>query len=938
MLRVLLTNDDGIQAEGLQTLRRALAQVDDVELAVIAPDANQSATARSITTRRPIWVEEIDFGDGTVGYATDGTPVDCVRFASLGLIDGFTADLIVSGINHGSNLGDDITYSGTVAAALEGVVLGIPGIAVSQQSAAREMDFRLGDRFDFEAAAAFTARLVEEIDDLPLPEGTLLNVNVPVRRDRRRRRRPARQADLPRPAHGRRGGLRPQAVPHLRRRARLPRRGGHRPRRHRRVPDRGHPAALRPQRRAGAPDAPGLRPRAPAGARGPRSGMSGSATARADELKRELAHHNHRYYVLDDPEIGDDAYDALLDELRAIERDHPELVTPDSPTQRVGAEPVSKLEKVRHLQPMFSLANARSEEELRAWVARMRSHLAREGIDEAAFEYVAEPKIDGLAISLVYRDGVLERGATRGNGEVGEDVTHNLRTIPSIPLSIDDAPPLIEVRGEIYMSLSDFTALNERRAEAGLSTFMNPRNSAAGTIRQLDPQLAAERPLSMWCYGIGATEGIAFTSHWESLEWLRKHGFRVNGDVRKLDTEDEVVAQCLAWQERRGALDFEIDGVVVKLDDFELQRRLGVVGRDPRWAIAWKFPPTTAVTKLHEIHWNVGKFGDLHPFAALEPVHVGGVTVKLATLHNEEDLARKDIRAGDEVIVLRAGDVIPQVLSPAPHAVENPDRSPPARPPERCPVCDTPTIKEGVFTRCPNRDCPDRRWQLLKAFAGIMEMDGLGEKQVARLQQEGLVRTFADFYRLTREQIMELEGYGEVSADKLIASIQASREQPFGRVLFALGIEGVGWVTGRSLAQRFRTIDALLAATPEQIAETSGVGPKVAELIHRQLADPLMRAQIDELRPYVRFEEEGPPPGEGPLADKTFVLTGTLPDLTREEATRRIEAAGGKVTSSVSRKTDYVVAGASPGSKLEKAERLSVPVLDEAGLLELLSG
>jgi DNA ligase (NAD+) len=665
--------------------------------------------------------------------------------------------------------------------------------------------------------------------------------------------------------------------------------------------------------------------------------MTDSA-ARADELKRQLAHHNHRYYVLDDPEVGDDVYDALLDELRAIERDHPELVTPDSPTQRVGAEPVSKLEKVRHLQPMFSLANARSEEELRAWVARMRGHLAREGIEDPRFEFVAEPKIDGLAISLVYRDGVLERGATRGNGEVGEDVTHNLRTIPSIPLKIDDAPPLIEVRGEIYMSLSDFAALNERRAQAGLSTFMNPRNSAAGTIRQLDPQLAAERPLSMWCYGVGATEGIAFSGHWESLEWLREHGFRVNGDVRKLDSEDEVVKQCLAWQERRGALDFEIDGVVVKVDDYELQRRLGVVGRDPRWAIAWKFPPTTAVTKLHAIQWNVGKFGDLHPFAELEPVHVGGVTVKLATLHNEEDLARKDIRPGDEVIVLRAGDVIPQVLSPAPHAVENPDRSPPPRPPERCPVCDTPTIKEGVFTKCPNRECPDRRWQLLKAFAGIMEMDGLGEKQVARLQQEGLVRTFADFYRLTREQIMGLEGYGEVSADKLIVTIQASREQSFGRVLFALGIEGVGWVTGRSLAQRFRTIDALLAATPEQIAETPGVGPKVAELIHRQLADPQMRVQIDELRAYVRFEEEGPPPGEGPLADKTFVLTGTLPDLTREEATERIGAAGGRVTSSVSKKTDYVVAGASPGSKLEKAERLGVPVLDESGLLELLSG
>jgi DNA ligase (NAD+) len=660
---------------------------------------------------------------------------------------------------------------------------------------------------------------------------------------------------------------------------------------------------------------------------------------RADELKRQLAHHNHRYYVLDDPEVGDDVYDALLDELRAIERDHPELVTPDSPTQRVGAEPVSRLEKVTHLQPMYSLANARSEEELRAWVARMRSHLAREGIEDPDFEFVAEPKIDGLAMSLVYRDGVLERGATRGNGEVGEDVTHNLRTIGSIPLSFEDAPPLIEVRGEIYMSLSDFTALNERRAEAGLPTFMNPRNSAAGTIRQLDPALAAERPLSMWCYAIGKTEGISFSSHWESLQWLREHGFRVNDDVKKLDSEDDVVARCLGWQERRGALDFEIDGVVVKVDDVELQRRLGVVGRDPRWAIAWKFPPTTAVTRLNHILWNVGKFGDLHPFASLEPVHVGGVTVKMATLHNEEDLARKDIRAGDEVIVLRAGDVIPQVLSPAPHALENPDRSPPTRPPARCPFCDTPTVKEdSVFTKCPNLECPERRWQLLKAFAGIMDIDGLGEKQVARLQQQGLVRTFADFYRLTREQIMGLEGYGEVSAEKLLGAIEASKQQPFGRVLFAIGIEGVGYITGRNLAQRFRSIDALLAATPEEIADTPGIGSKVADLIHRLLADPQMRAQIDELRPFVRLEVEGPPPGEGPLAGKTFVLTGTLPDLTREEATERILAAGGKVTSSVSKKTDYVVAGASPGSKLEKAERLGVTVLDEPKLLELLSG
>jgi DNA ligase (NAD+) len=660
---------------------------------------------------------------------------------------------------------------------------------------------------------------------------------------------------------------------------------------------------------------------------------------RAAELRRELAYHNRRYYVDDDPEIGDDAYDALLDELRRLEAEHPELVTPDSPTQRVGDEPVSKLEKVRHPAPMFSLANARSEEELRAWVDRMRNHLAREGIEDPRFDFVAEPKIDGLAISLIYEDGVFVRGATRGNGEVGEDVTHNLRTIASIPLKIEDGPPLLEVRGEVYMSLPDFAALNERRAERGLSTFMNPRNSAAGTIRQLDPALAAERPLSMWCYAIGVTDGLRFTSHWESLEWLRAHGFRVNGDVKRLESEDAVVAQCLHWQERRGALDFEIDGVVVKVDDFELQRRLGVVGRDPRWAIAWKFPPTTAVTRLNAVNWNVGKFGDLHPFAALEPVHVGGVTVKAATLHNEEDLLRKDVRVDDEVIVLRAGDVIPQVLSPAPHAVERPDRSPPPRPPERCPFCDTPTVKpEGaVFTRCPNRDCPERRWQLLTTFAGVMDIDGLGEKQVRAFQDRGFVRTAADFYRLDRDALLALDGYGEVSVDNLLRSIAASKDRPFGVVLFAIGIEGVGYVTGRSLAAQFRTVDALLTASAEDIAQTQGIGPIVAQLIHDQLADEQMRSLIEDLRGLgLNFEQEGPPPGEGPLAGKTFVLTGTLPALTREEAQERIQAAGGRVTSSVSKKTDYVVAGASPGSKLEKAERLGVAVLDEAGLLGLL--
>jgi DNA ligase (NAD+) len=664
--------------------------------------------------------------------------------------------------------------------------------------------------------------------------------------------------------------------------------------------------------------------------------------ARAAQLREQLHHHGYRYYVLDDPEIGDDEYDALLDELRAIEAANPELVTPDSPTQRVGGEPVSSLPKVEHEIPMLSLANARSEEELRAWVARMRGHLAREGIEDPQFSFVAEPKIDGLAISLRYEDGVLVRGATRGNGEIGEDVTHNLRTMPTIPLKVDGAPAVLEVRGEVYMSLKDFAGLNERRAEAGLSTFMNPRNAAAGTIRQLDPRLARDRPLSMWAYGIARVDGIAFQGHWEALGWLREHGFRVNADIQLLPSEDEVVEQCLAWQDRRGNLDFEIDGVVVKVSDLELQRRLGAVGRDPRWAIAWKFPPTTKVTTLKDIMWNVGKFGDLHPFAVLEPVHVGGVTVKLATLHNEEDLARKDLRVGDEVIVLRAGDVIPQVLSPAPHAVERPDRAAPPRPPERCPSCDTPTVKpaEGVFTMCPNQLCPGRQWQLLKHFVsrGAMDIDGLGEKQVYQLQQAGLVRTAGDFYRLTPEQLLELEGYGEISANRTVQNIADSKQRPFGRVLFAIGLEEVGFVTGRNLAQRFRTIDALLAAGPEEIEQTSGVGPKMAHKIHEQLAEQPMRALIEDLREVgVSMALEGPPPGEGPLAGKTFVLTGTLPELTREEATERIERAGGRVTSSVSKKTDYLVAGASPGSKLEKAERLSVAVLDEAGLLALLA-
>ncbi|HEV2943904.1 MAG TPA: NAD-dependent DNA ligase LigA [Solirubrobacteraceae bacterium] len=665
------------------------------------------------------------------------------------------------------------------------------------------------------------------------------------------------------------------------------------------------------------------------------------SAGRVKELRSTLEEHAYRYYVLDDPVIGDGEYDALLDELREIEREHPELASKDSPTQRVGAEPVGKLEKVPHLEPMLSLGNARSAQELRAWVERMRNHLAREGIKSPKFEFVVEPKIDGLAISLIYRNGVLERGVTRGNGEVGEDVTHNLRTIGAIPLRITGAPPLLEVRGEVYMSLRDFAALNERRAQAGESTFMNPRNSAAGTIRQLDPADAAKRPLSMWCYQVGVTEELSFKTHWQGLLWMREHRFRVNPDIKRLASEDEVIEQCLQWERRRGELDFEIDGVVVKVNDLELQRRLGSVGRDPRWAVAWKFPPTIAVTKLEKVMWNVGKFGDMHPYAVLEPIEVGGVSIKMATLHNEEDLARKDIRAGEEVIVMRAGDVIPQVLSPAPHVAERKERPSPPLAPGRCPFCNTVTVKRAgsVFTKCPNRDCPARAWQLLKHFVsrGAMDIEGLGEKQVALLQERGLVKTAGDFYRLREEQLLELDGFGEISARNLVAAIEASKERPFARVLFALGIEEVGEVTARNLAQGFGDAGALLQAPAEQIAKIPGIGQKMAASIRTQLDDERMQALLGDLQEIgLCFKQEGPPPSEGPLAGKTVVLTGTMPNWSREQATERIMAAGGRVTGSVSKQTDFVVAGESPGSKLGNAERMGVRVLDEGGLREVL--
>ncbi len=672
-----------------------------------------------------------------------------------------------------------------------------------------------------------------------------------------------------------------------------------------------------------------------------------AAAQRAAELRRQLEHHNHRYYVLDDPEISDPEYDDLLRELIALEEQHEELRTPDSPTQRVGAKPVAGLGEVRHPQPMLSLANARDEGELRAWEKRVSNMLTKQGIAEQEIEYVTEPKIDGLAISLVYENGVFVRGATRGDGEIGEDVTQNLRTIGAIPLRMRDtgeAPsPLVEVRGEVYLPLADFARLNEQQAAAGQRTFANPRNSAAGSLRQLNPQVTRSRPLSIWCYGIGASEGLDHATHFESIEWLREHGFKVNQDVELHRDIESVAEASRRWEERRDELDYEIDGVVIKINDYETQAALGVVGREPRWAIAFKFAPTTAVTKLEKIGVNVGRTGNLIPYAILEPVQVGGVTVSRATLHNEEDLIRKDIREGDQVVVMRAGDVIPQVVSPVTQRRDGSER--PYAPPARCPACGTKTVKpEGeVWTRCPNRnDCPGQILQALKHFTsrGAMDIEGFGEKLVYRFYEEGLVRSLPDVYKLTVEQLEPLDGFQRRSAENLVSAIERSKRQPFFRVLYALGIPGIGYVNARAIAGHFGSIDRLMAAGAEEIEAVEGIGPVLAATIRETLDEPRNQQLIADLRSAgLNFEQERAA-GEAdlPLAGKTFVLTGTLAGMTREDAAARIEGLGGKVTGSVSRKTDYVVAGENPGTKLDKAQELERAVIDEAELERVLAG
>jgi DNA ligase (NAD+) len=661
---------------------------------------------------------------------------------------------------------------------------------------------------------------------------------------------------------------------------------------------------------------------------------------RAAELRRLLDQHSYRYYVLDDPEVSDAEYDRLYDELVAIEEANPELVTDDSPTQRVGAAPSAKFPKVEHLSPMGSLDKVSNEETLLKWVDDVRKRLD----SDEPVAFVTEPKIDGSAVSLVYENGVFIRGATRGDGIRGEDVTPNLKTIKAIPLRMrlldgEKPPELLEVRGEVYLPLSAFRKLNERLGAEGKKLAPNPRNAAAGSLRQLDPRITASRDLSIWIHGVGHWERLVLETHSEALEWLRERGFRTNPFAERHESPDSVLRVCREWEKRRVELDYEIDGIVIKVDSFDQQRTLGSLHGRPRWARAYKWAPMTAQTKLLKIHIRVGRTGNLNPWGQLEPVEVGGVTISNATLHNEEDINRKDIREGDRVIVQRAGDVIPQVVGPAGTHRRG---TKPFRMPKKCPLCGAGIVKpEGeVMHRCPNDACPSRGLEsLINWVMAAADIEGVGEQFVRRLWDLELLRSIPDLYRLTKEQLLELDGYGDISAANAISAIEASKSIPFSRVLFGLNIPDVGWVTAQNLARHMGSVDALLAAKQEDVEEVEGIGPDRAASIATWFADEKNRALVAQLRELGLNLEAGEAerPVQGPLTGKTYVITGTLDGWSREEAAAALEAKGAKVTDSVSKKTTALVVGEEPGSsKLTKAQRLGVELLDEPAFEKLI--
>jgi DNA ligase (NAD+) len=660
------------------------------------------------------------------------------------------------------------------------------------------------------------------------------------------------------------------------------------------------------------------------------------ARRRHAELSQELHRHNYLYYVLDRPEISDAEYDRLFRELLEIERAHPELVTPDSPSQRVGAPPLEKFEPVRHSLPMLSLENAFDEAEMREFDARIKRFLAT----GAAIEYVCEPKMDGVAVELVYHEGRLAVGSTRGDGATGEGVTENLKTIPSIPLVLrPPCPALLEVRGEVYMDLADFQAFNREREEAGEPTFANPRNATAGSLRQLDSAVTATRPLRIFCYGLGRIEGAAPRTQQQMLESLRHWGLRVNLEQTRVVRGIDAVLDCYReLAEGREELPFEIDGMVVKVNDLTLQAELGEKTRTPRWAVAWKFPPRQAVTVLEEVQLQVGRTGAITPVALLRPVAVSGVTVSRASLHNWDEIARLGVKVGDHVVVERAGDVIPDVVRVLTEKRTGREEAIPL--PEHCPVCGGEVAKAAgeVIPRCQNPACPAQLKETLIHFAsrGAMDIDGLGERYVDQLLALGLVRDVADLYALTREDFFRFERMGEKLADNLLKAIEASKSRPLERFIYALGIRNVGEHTARILASQFGTLENLMRAGFEELQALYEIGPIVARSIADFFQAEANRAVIARLLALGVSPGEGTRRAGGPLSGKTFVFTGALERFGRKEAQEMVERLGGRAAGSVSRKTDYVVAGAEAGSKLEKARELGVAVLSEEEFLHLI--
>ncbi|MFV9507129.1 MAG: NAD-dependent DNA ligase LigA [Oscillochloridaceae bacterium umkhey_bin13] len=678
--------------------------------------------------------------------------------------------------------------------------------------------------------------------------------------------------------------------------------------------------------------------------------MSVDPSQRVQELHAALREANYRYYVLDDPHMSDAAYDALLRELRALEQAHPDLITPDSPTQRVSGIAAGPFAKVRHPQPMLSLDNAMDEAELREWHASRIIKLLGPATPVA---FVVEPKIDGLAIALTYREGRFVQGATRGDGEVGEDVSANLRTLGGIPLRLRQPEPApneaiptgspsnIEVRGEVYMRSADFEALNERLAGAGDKLFANARNAAAGSLRQKDPAITATRPLRFFAYAIGPVEGVALDGQWQTLHYLRTLGFPVNADARRFDDFAAVIDYCHSWMARRDQLPYEADGLVIKVDSFAQQQELGVVQRDPRWAIAFKFPAREAITRLLGISVNVGRTGVLTPGAELEPVPIGGVIVRNASLHNEDYIRQRDIRIGDQVIVKRSGDVIPYVVGPV--LSQRTGSETVWQFPSVCPACGT-TIErvEGEAAwRCPNFGiCPAQLVRKVEHFVGrsAMDISGIGERQADQFVSAGWLTDLADLYQLTPEHFAGVEGYGPKRVTNLLAAIEQSKTQPLERLLVGLGIRFVGSVAAGDLARHFGALDPIMAANQADLEAIEGIGPVVAASIVEFFARDENRRLVEKLRA-AGLRLEGAAPREQAstsLSGQTFVLTGTLPGMSREQAAALIQAHGGKISDNVSKKTSYVVAGASAGSKLAKAQQLGIAILDEAALLALV--